>query len=95
MIQQRAQKLLRRYRELRSLVTVSGIEKLPTTEVQTYKRGERLEAYLTQPFYVAEPFTGKKGESVLLQDTLSDVQKILDGVTDSTDIEQLDFIGKL
>jgi F-type H+-transporting ATPase subunit beta len=94
-IQQRAQKLLRRYRELRSLVSVRGEEKLPSSEVQTFKRGERLEAYLTQPFYVAEGFTGKKGESVSLQDTLKDVQAILDGSFDSQDVEKLSYIGKL
>ncbi|GIN87708.1 hypothetical protein J6TS2_40940 [Heyndrickxia sporothermodurans] len=95
LIQQRAQKLLRRYRELRSFVQASGKEKLPTGEVQTYKRGEILEAYLTQPFYVAEEFTGIKGESVNLHDTLTDVQKILDGAFDSKDVKELDFIGKL
>nr|WP_309100408.1 hypothetical protein [Fredinandcohnia onubensis] len=94
-IQQRAKKLLRRYRELRSLVTVHGLEKLPEVEVQTYKRGERLEAYLTQPFYVAEAFTGKKGESISLQDTLLDIRKILDGSTDSSDVSELAYIGKL
>jgi F-type H+-transporting ATPase subunit beta len=94
-LQQKAQKLLRRYRELRSLVSVNGIDKLPASEVQTYKRGERLEAYLTQPFYVAEPFTGQKGQSVDLQDTLNDVRKILDGATDSVEIDSLTFIGTL
>jgi F-type H+/Na+-transporting ATPase subunit beta len=94
-IQQRAQKLLRRYRELRSLVNVNGMNGIPSTEIQTYKRGERLEAYLTQPFYVAEAFTGQKGESVNLQDTLNDVRKIIDGALDSVETESLNFIGSL
>lgn len=94
-IQQRAQKLLRRYRELRSLVQVHGIERLPASELQTYQRGERLEAYLTQPFYVAEAFTGKKGEAVGLADTLQDVQNILNGSLDHVDVETLTFIGRI
>lgn len=94
-IQQRAQKLLRRYRELRSLVNVNGLQSLPPSEIQTFKRGERLEAYLTQPFFVAEPFTGKKGELVELADTLQDVRKILDGVTDSQEVDELNYVGKL
>lgn len=94
-IQQRAQKLLRRYRELRSLVQVHGIERLPASELQTYQRGERLEAYLTQPFFVAEAFTGKKGEAVSLADTLQDVQNILNGTLDHVDVEPLTFIGKI
>ncbi|WP_205439590.1 hypothetical protein [Peribacillus alkalitolerans] len=74
---------------------VKGITGIPTNEVQTYKRGERLEAYLTQPFYVAEAFTGKKGASVNLADTINDIRKILDGVTDSKEVEELTFIGNI
>jgi F-type H+-transporting ATPase subunit beta len=94
-IQQRAQKLLRRYRELRSIVNVKGLNGIPSSELETYNRGERLEAYLTQPFYIAEEFTGKKGESVDLKDTLNDVRKILDGAADSKDIDSFIFIGKM
>ncbi|MEH7494573.1 ATP synthase beta subunit C-terminal domain-containing protein [Neobacillus niacini] len=94
-IQQKAQKLLRRYRELRSLVNVKGINGIPASEVETFHRGERLEAYLTQPFYVAEAFTGIKGEEVSLKDTLNDVKKILDGAVDSKDIASLNFIGTI
>ncbi|WP_026695862.1 ATP synthase subunit B [Peribacillus kribbensis] len=94
-IQQRAQKLLRRYRELRSIVNVKGLKGIPASELETYNRGERLEAYLTQPFYVAEDFTGKKGESVDLKDTLRDIRKILDGAADSKTIDSMVFIGKL
>ncbi|MFD2923233.1 hypothetical protein [Halobacillus naozhouensis] len=94
-IQQRAQKLLRRYRELCSLVKVQGLDKIPASELTTYKRGERLEAYLTQPFYVAEGFTMRKGESVSLQETIKDVRKILDGSTDSKEVSELTNIGKL
>ncbi len=94
-IQKRAQKLLRRYRELRSLVNVKGLNAIPSSELETYNRGERLEAYLTQPFYVAEPYTGTKGESVDLKDTLHDVRKIIDGAIDAEDVTSLDYIGKL
>lgn len=94
-IQQRGQKLLRRYRELRSLVNVKGLDAVPSSELETYRRGERLEAYLTQPFYVAEPYTGKKGEAVDIKDTLNDVRKILDGAFDSHDLQKLDYKGRL
>ncbi|MFP7299352.1 hypothetical protein [Neobacillus niacini] len=94
-IQQKAQKLLRRYRELRSLVNVKGINGIPASEIETFHRGERLEAYLTQPFYVAEAFTGIKGKEVSIKDTLNDVKKILDGVVDSRDISTFNFIGTI
>ncbi|WP_079509145.1 hypothetical protein [Mesobacillus jeotgali] len=94
-IQQKAQKLLRRYRELRSIVTVHGLGRLPASELQVYEQGEKLEAYLTQPFYVAEPYTGKKGVSVSLKDTLSDVKKILEEPSSIYNAEDLNFIGKI
>lgn len=94
-IQQKALKMLRRYRELRSLVNVSGIERIPASELQTYRRGERLEAYLTQPFYIAEPFTKKPGQSVNLQETLNDVKEIMNGALDSKDVSEVKYIGKL
>ncbi|MEH7443764.1 hypothetical protein V7201_15735 [Bacillus sp. JJ1122] len=94
-IQQRAQKLLRRYRELRSLVNVHGLERLPAAELHIYHQGEKLEAYLTQPFYVAEAFTGKNGVRVSLQNTLNDVRKILDSSADAYSVEELSFIGQI
>jgi F-type H+-transporting ATPase subunit beta len=78
-IQQRARKLLRRYRELRALVNAFGIEKLPESDVVIYKQGEQLEAYFAQPFYVAEPFRPELGEWTSLQDNLKHVVEIMDG----------------
>ncbi|PEJ53277.1 hypothetical protein CN692_21255 [Bacillus sp. AFS002410] len=94
-VQKAAQKLLRRYRELRSLVTIHGIDSLPEHEKLTYKRGELLEAYLTQPLFVAEEFTRIKGASVNLQNTLQDVRKLLDGAYDDLEVEKMNFIGSL
>jgi F-type H+/Na+-transporting ATPase subunit beta len=95
MIQQRARKLLRRYRELRFLVDARGLDKLPDTDVQTYHRGVRLEAFLTQPFYTAEAYTGKSGEWLPLQETMDNVRHILDGGADDLEPNQLTFIGAL
>ncbi|CAK4870512.1 unnamed protein product [Aphanomyces euteiches] len=78
-VQQRARKLLRRYRELRALVNAFGIEKLPESDIVIYKKGEKLEAYFAQPFYVAEPFRPELGEWTSLQDTLKQVVEIIDG----------------
>jgi F-type H+/Na+-transporting ATPase subunit beta len=94
-IQQRAQKLLRRYRELRAIVNVHGIERLPATEMQIFQQGEKLEAYLTQPFYVAETYTGKKGANVKLQETLTDVKRILENPSSISNADDLEFIGNL
>lgn len=94
-IQLHARKLLRRFRELRSLVSVRGMESLPSSELEIYRRGERLEAYLTQPFIIAEDYTGRTGESVRLVDAINDVQTILSGGLDAERIENLIYIGSL
>lgn len=94
-LQLRAKKLMRRYRELRTLVQVNGKDSLPASEIETYERGERLEAYLTQPFYVAEAFTKKKGEWVPLAVTLNDARKILDGAFDAMDPGTMSLTGSL
>ncbi|MBA2175063.1 hypothetical protein H0266_09180 [Halobacillus locisalis] len=94
-IQQKAKRQLRRYRELRSIVRINGVDTLPEADQRLYKRGERLEAYLTQPFFVAEHFTGQKGENVPLNEMLEDVRKILDGAIDHRSVDELTSIGRL
>lgn len=94
-LRQRSQKLLRRYRELRSVMTVHGREKIPAGELETYHRGERLEAYFTQPLFVAEDYTGKQGKAVPLALTLQDVESILDGKTDQLSVDELRYCGSL
>lgn len=94
-VQQRARKLLRRYRELHALVRVRGIDRLPEAEVQTYRRGERLEGFLTQPFYVAEPYAKKPGQWVSPAATIEGARRILDGAADGVPAEELQYLGPL
>ncbi|WP_199621075.1 ATP synthase beta subunit C-terminal domain-containing protein [Paenibacillus alkalitolerans] len=94
-IQQNARKLLRRYRELRPLVNVRGLDHLSEADAATYRRGERLEAFLTQPFYVAEPYTDIPGEWLPLQETLDGVRRVIEGAADGLDPGELTYIGKL
>ncbi|HEY3366765.1 MAG TPA: hypothetical protein VGK74_17070 [Symbiobacteriaceae bacterium] len=81
-VQQRARKLYRRYRELHALARVLGVERLPAAEALTYRRGERLEAFLMQPLYVAEPFTNRPGEWVASAEAIEGIRRILDGPAD-------------
>jgi F-type H+/Na+-transporting ATPase subunit beta len=89
--QQQARKLLRRYRELRFI----DLKRMPSLEREIYQKGIRLEAYLSQPFLITEEFTKKRGESVPLQTTISDVQRIINGELDEASVESLSYIGKL
>lgn len=94
-IQQRARKLLRRYRETQALVRVRGPSWLQDGEAVAYRRGERLEAFLTQPLYVAEPFMQKAGEYLTLPDTIESVRRMLDGAADELKVEDLKYVGRL
>ncbi|MFU1795507.1 hypothetical protein ACM1RC_16710 [Paenibacillus azoreducens] len=94
-IQQQARKLMRRYRELRPLVQFRGAAKLTETDQLLYLRGERMEAYLSQPFYIAEPYTKKKAEWIPFHEMLEDVRIILDGGADHVSIDELYFTGRL
>jgi F-type H+-transporting ATPase subunit beta len=76
-------------------MTVHGLEKIPAGELETYQRGERLEAYFTQPLFVAEDFTGKQGKAVPLALTLQDVESILEGKADQLSVDELRYCGSL
>lgn len=93
--QQKAQKVLRRYRELKSIVRASGVDHLSDADTQLFKRGEKLESYLTQPFFVAEAFTGVKGTHVPMKKMLTDVRKITDGGYDHKGVEEFAMVGSL
>jgi F-type H+-transporting ATPase subunit beta len=91
----RARALLRRYQELRTLVPRHGLDKLAPADGPRYQRGQRLEAFLTQPFYMAEPYTGRPGVWVPLPETLDGVRRVLDGAADEIAPEALMFGGAL
>jgi F-type H+-transporting ATPase subunit beta len=94
-VAQRARRLLRRYREWRAVVKVRGLSHLPSDEQLTFRRGELLEAFLTQPFFVAEPFTKRLGVWLPVHETLGDVRRILDGTADDLDPKRLAYVGRL
>ncbi|HWI63594.1 MAG TPA: hypothetical protein VNT75_17305 [Symbiobacteriaceae bacterium] len=94
-VQQRARKLLRRYREWRQVVAAAGMERLPAAELPGYRRGERLEAFLAQPFYVVENWTKLNGQWVTLADTIDSVRRILDGAADDMEVTDIKLLGRL
>jgi len=91
----RARALLRRYKDLRLLLAVRGVDKLSPADRETLNRGERLEAFLTQPFFLTEPITSKQGAWVRLPETLDGVERILDGARDNWDVESMKYMGEL
>jgi len=70
---------LQRYEELRRIVMVIGIDELSAGDRIIYERARKLQNFLTQPFFVAEAYTGKKGEYVTIQQTVDGCEKIIAG----------------
>jgi F-type H+-transporting ATPase subunit beta len=84
---------LARYEELEEIIAVLGIEELSQADYQIFLRSRRLRNYFTQPMFVAENFTGIKGEFVDIKDVLIDVENILSGAYDDVDEAEFSFIG--
>lgn len=68
-----------RYRELEDIIAMLGIEELSQKDRLIVERARKLQRYLTQPFFVSAPFSGIKGESVSLNDTLTDCEAFIRG----------------
>ncbi len=76
------QKILQRYKDLQDIIAILGMEELSEDDKLTVSRARKIQRFLTQPFFVAEVFTGTKGEYVSLKDTISGFREILDGKHD-------------
>ncbi len=87
--------LIERYRELQEVIALLGIEELGAADRHAVNRARRLIRFLTQPFAVTTQFTGIKGASVPLEDTIAGCRAILDGEADGWAEESLYMIGSL
>jgi F-type H+-transporting ATPase subunit beta len=94
-ITQEIMKIFTKYKELKKIVPVVGIEELSKTDRTLYDRAKKLENFMTQPFSVAEGYTGKKGEYVPLEDTLDGCKRIVSGKLDNVPEYKFYFIGKI
>lgn len=94
-ISQEALKIFQRYQELRRIVLVIGIDELSAADRIIYERARRLQYFLTQPFFVAEAYTGKKGEYVSLEQTLEGCERIISGKVDQRPEQEFYLIGAL
>lgn len=76
------QRVLQRYKDLMDIIAILGMEELSDEDKQTVARARRIQRFLTQPFSVAEQFTGNPGKYVSLKDTIAGFREILDGKHD-------------
>jgi F-type H+-transporting ATPase subunit beta len=94
-IAEEVRRLIEQYRELQEIISLLGIEELSAADRKAVGRARRLMRFLTQPFAVTAQFTGHKGVSVSLEDTLAGCRAILDGETDDWDESALYMVGTL
>jgi F-type H+-transporting ATPase subunit beta len=76
------QKTLQRYKELQDIIAILGIEELSSEDRQTVDRARKIQRFLSQPFFVAETFTGRAGKYVKLEETVRGFKEILEGKHD-------------
>jgi F-type H+-transporting ATPase subunit beta len=83
------QKILQRYKDLQDIIAILGIDELSEEDKLTVTRARKLQRFLSQPFFVAEVFTGNPGQYVKLSETVSGFKEILEGKHD--DLSENDF----
>jgi F-type H+-transporting ATPase subunit beta len=76
------QKVLQRYKDLQDIIAILGMDELSDDDKKTVQRARRIQKFLSQPFFVAEQFTGAKGTYVRLEDTIRSFKEILEGKHD-------------
>lgn len=94
-IAEEARRVLGRYNELRDLISMLGMDELAAEDRELVGRARRLRNFLTQPFFVAESFTGMPGRYVQPEETVNGVAEILAGKCDGLQEDQLFMIGSL
>jgi len=89
------QLVLQRYRELQDIIAILGMEELSDEDKLSVSRARKLQRYLSQPFHVAETFTGTPGAYVSLKDTIRGFQEILDGKHDDLPEDAFYMVGTI
>ena len=87
------QGILQRYKELKDIIAILGMDELSDDDKQVVGRARRIQRFLSQPFFVAEVFTGSPGKYVTLKDTLSSFKAILNGEYDHLPEQAFYMVG--
>jgi F-type H+-transporting ATPase subunit beta len=81
-VAQETKRVLQRYRDLQDIIAILGIDELSAEDKALVGRARRLQRFMSQPFAVAEVFTGRPGKYVTIKDTVTSFKEILDGNVD-------------
>ena len=94
-IARRVQTTLQRYRELQDIIAILGVDELSEEDKLIVHRARRIERFLSQPFLVAEVFTGKPGEITPLEDTIRSFEELCDGKWDHLPEDAFMYVGSI
>tara|TARA_B100000945_G_scaffold79620_1_gene61440 strand:- start:849 stop:2246 length:1398 start_codon:yes stop_codon:yes gene_type:complete len=89
------QQVLQRYQELQDIIAILGIEELSDDDKSTVSRARKIQRFLTQPFSVAEVFTGSPGKYVSVRDTVQGFKEILEGIHDELPEQAFYMVGTI
>ena len=91
----RVKRTLQRYKELQDIIAILGLDELSDEDKLTVSRARRVQRFLSQPFHVAEQFTGLKGVLVSIEDTIRGFNAIMDGEVDEYPEAAFNLVGNL
>jgi len=94
-VARRVQMTLQRYRELQDIIAILGVDELSEDDKLVVHRARRMERFLSQPFLVAEVFTGKPGEITPLEETIRSFEEIADGKWDHLPEQAFMYVGAI
>jgi F-type H+-transporting ATPase subunit beta len=92
---QRVKELLQRYKELQDIIAILGIDELSEDDKLVVARARKIERFLSQPFFVAEIFTGSPGKYVSLAETIKGFDMVLKGELDSLPEQAFYLVGNI
>ena len=89
------QEVLQRYKELQDIIAILGIDELSDEDKQTVSRARKIQRFLSQPFFVAEQFTGIKGKYVTIAETIRGFKEIVEGKHDALPEQAFYLVGTI
>jgi len=89
------QGILQRYKDLQDIIAILGVDELSEDDKLTVSRARKLERFLSQPFYVAEVFTGFPGVTCKLEETIESFERICNGEGDDLPEGAFMYVGSL
>ena len=87
--------MLQKYKELKDIIAILGMDELSDEDKLSVNRARKIQRYLSQPFFVAETFTGTPGKYVSLKDTIKGFQAIVNGDYDDLPEQAFYMIGEI